>query len=316
MISEQIVAGIDVSKDRLDVCAGPENLRFSVANTQKAIAGLARRLVALRVERVALEASGGYERTAADGLDAAGLIVHLVAPRRVRALARALGRNAKTDPIDAAMIARFALLNPDLPVHHRDPAVDRLNELADLRRYRLGERSRIAGRIALAHDATIRRLLDGSLKRCKAEIALLDAEIRRHIAATRLAWLHRRLMAIAGVGPVLAATLLCDLPELGHASPKQIASLVGVAPHARQSGKSQKAGRCFGGRTVVRNVLYMATLSALKARMSHLFPFYERLRANGKPFKLAITATMRKFITIINAIVRDNPKNQNTTTVA
>ena len=294
MIADPIVAGIDVSKDRLDVCVGPQEAHFSVPNTDRAVAALARRLLALKVERVALEASGGYERKAAEGLEAAGLTVHLLAPQRVRALARALGRNAKTDPIDAAMIACFARLNPDLPVQRRDPVVDRLNELAGLRRQCVRERSTIACQLALSRDA----------------------EIKRHIAATRLAQLYRQLIAIAGVGPVLAATLLCDLPELGLASPKQIASLVGVAPHARQSGKTRKAGRCFGGRSSVRNVLYMATLSALKARMPHLHPFYERLRANGKPFKLAITATMRKFITIINAIVRTNAKNATQSTVA
>lgn len=316
MIADPIIAGIDVSKDRLDVCIVPQEAHFSVPNTDRAVAALARRLLALKVERVALEASGGYERKAAEGLEAAGLTVHLLAPQRVRALARALGRNAKTDPIDAAMIACFARLNPDLPVQRRDPVVDRLNELAGLRRQCVRERSTIACQLALSRDALVRRLLERALKRCKADIILLDAEIKRHIAATRLAQLYRQLIAIAGVGPVLAATLLCDLPELGLASPKQIASLVGVAPHARQSGKTRKAGRCFGGRSSVRNVLYMATLSALKARMPHLHPFYERLRANGKPFKLAITATMRKFITIINAIVRTNAKNATQSTVA
>lgn len=304
MIAEPAVAGIDVSKDRLDVFITLDGAGLSVANDDRGIRQLGRRLVRQGVRRVALEASGGYERRAVAGLSAAGLAVHLVSPARVRALARAMGRHAKTDPIDARMIARFAQLTPDLPVCRPDPALQRLAELAGLRRQLVAERNRIVCRLGLAHDTLVRRLLERALVRCKADIVVIEAAIRKHIAATSLAERHRHLLAVPGVGPVLATALLCDLPELGTANAKQVASLVGVAPHARQSGRTAKAGRCFGGRTTLRNVLYMATLSALKARMPHLRPFYERLRANGKPFKLAITAAMRKFITILNAIMR------------
>jgi transposase len=152
----------------------------------------------------------------------------------------------------------------------------------------------------------VRRMLARMHLNIQANIARLDAEIARHIRSTHLKARYDLLIAVPGVGPVLAATLLCDLPELGHANPKQLASLVGVAPHARQSGKSTRPGRCTGGRASVRNVLYMATLSALKAKAPALRAFYDRLRNNGKPFKLAITATMRKFITILNAIVKQS----------
>lgn len=310
MIADQIVAGIDVSKDRLDVFILPQKHNLSVPNTPSGLAGLVRQLKRFGVPRVALEASGGYERTARDRLTAAGFCVHLLAPQRVRALARAMGRHAKTDPIDAQMIAQFVLLSPDLRAQQTDPVLDRLTELAGLRRQLLAERNRIVSRLDRAQDATIKRLLNRALSRCKADLIFIEAEIKAHITTTHLNQRYRQLLAIDGIGPVLATALLCDLPELGSASSKQLASLVGVAPHARQSGRTQKSGKCFGGRTNLRNVLYMATLSTLKAKMPHLRPFFDRPRANGKPFKLAITATMRKFITIINAIIKAQNQTQ------
>lgn len=304
MLADQIVAGIDVSKDRLDVHIAPMGQVLSLPNTRTGIGGLIGQLRALGVQRVGLEASGGYERTAARGLSQAGFATHVVPPARVRALARALGSHAKTDPIDAAMIARYLLLAPAQTLHQPDPARERLDELAGLRRQLVAERATLACRLALASDRLVRTMLGRMQATLIANIARLDAEITSHIRSTHLKARHDILIAVPGVGPVLAATLLCDLPELGQANPKQLASLVGVAPHARQSGHTTRPGRCSGGRVSVRNVLYMATLSALKARTPALRPFYDRLRAAGKPFKLAITAAMRKFITILNAIVR------------
>jgi transposase len=304
MIAEQIVAGIDVSKDRLDVHIAPSGQVLVTPNTDQAIARLGRQLRQLGVVRVGLEASGGYEGGAVRRLDEAGFEVYVLPPSRVRALAQALGNHAKTDPIDAAMIARYLLLAPDRPVHRSDPVRERLDELARLRRQLVAERNKLVSRLDIAHDRLVCRMLTRMHTTIGANIARLDAEIASHIRTTHLKARHDILIAVPGVGPVLAATLLCDLPELGQASPRQLASLVGVAPHARQSGRTARPGRCTGGRASVRNVLYMATLSAIKACSPALRPFYDRLRANGKPFKLAITATMRKFITILNAIVK------------
>jgi transposase len=304
MIADDGVAGIDVSKDRLDVHVAPSGHRLSLANTSKGHAQLIARLRQLAVRRVGLEASGGYERAAVRALSEAGFATHVLAPARVRALARALGKPAKTDPIDAGMIARYLQVAPVRPPHRADPARERLDELASLRRQLIAERNKLSSRLDIADDPLVRRMLGRMHTTVAANIARLDAEIAGHIRATHLKARYDILIAVPGVGPVLAATVLCDLPELGEANPKQLASLVGVAPHARQSGRTAKPGRCTGGRTSVRNVLYMATLSALKARVPALRPFYDRLRANGKPFKLAITATMRKFITILNAILK------------
>jgi transposase len=304
MIADQIVAGIDVSKDRLDVHIAPLGRALSVENSP---AGVSRLIGALRrfgVMGVGLEASGGYERVAVRHLSEAGFASHVVPPARVRALARALGNHAKTDPIDAAMIARYLMLAPAQTPHQADPARDRLDELAGLRRQLVAERSKFVSRLDIASDPLVRRMLSRMHRTIAANIARLDAEIVNHIRSTHLKARYDTLIAVPGVGPVLAATLLCDLPELGRATSKQLASLVGVAPHARQSGKTHKPGRCTGGRASVRNVFYMATLSALKAGTPRLRPFYDRLRANGKSFKLAITATIRKFLTILNAIVK------------
>lgn len=306
MIADQIVAGIDVCKERLDVHVAPSGAVLSVPNTGHGIAGLGRRLGQLGVARIGLEASGGYEREAVRRLDAAGFEVHVLPPSRVRALARALGHHAKTDPIDAAMIARYLLLAPGRPVYRSDPARERLDELASLRRQLVAERNKLVSRLDIASDSMVRRMLGRMQAVICANIARLDAEIANHIRSTHLKARHDILIAVPGVGPVLAATLLCDLPELGYANPRQLASLVGVAPHARQSGKTTRPGRCSGGRASVRNVLYMATLSAIRAKAPALTPFYDRLRSNGKPFKIAITATMRKFITILNAIIKQS----------
>jgi len=181
-----------------------------------------------------------------------------------------------------------------------------LDELASLHRQLIAERNKLVSRLDIAADKMVRAMLTRMHTMIGSNIARLDAEIASHIRAPHLKTRHDILLAVPGVGPVLAATLLCDLPELGNATPKQLASLVGVAPHARQSGRTAHPGRCSGGRVSVRNVLYMATLSALKARVPALRTFYDRQRANGKPFKLAINAAMRKFITIHNAILKQS----------
>ena len=306
MIADQIVAGIDVSKARLDVYVVPSGQVLSVPNNERGLAGLGSQLRALGVERVGLEASGGYERHAAGVLSQAGFATHVVPPARVRALAPAMGRHAKTDPIDAAMIAQYVLLTPGQHAHKPDAARERLDELASLRRQMVADRNKLVSRLDTAADPLVRRMLARMHTTMPTNIARLDAEIAGHIRSSHLRARYDTLLAVPGVGPVLAATLLCDLPELGEANPKQLASLVGVAPHARQSGRTTRPGRCSGGRASVRNVLYMATLSALKVKAPALRPFYDRLRAKGKPFKLAITATMRKFITILHAIIKQS----------
>lgn len=308
MISQGTIAGIDISKDRLDVFVAGVSQTVRASNTPAGIAGLIRALRRWQVATVGLEASGGYERQAARQLSEAGFVVFLLDPAQVRAFARAMKTRAKTDPIDARMIAGYVAAAGDRLVPYRcEPERERLGALAALRRQLVGDVNKHKSLLDVAHEPLVRRLLTRRLNRLKADIALIEQAIKSHIAASpALRARYAQLKATPGVGPVLAAMLLSDLPELGRINAKQIASLVGLAPHARQSGRTDRGGRCSGGRTQIRNVLYMATLSALKARLPHLFGFYDRLRTSGKPFKPAIVATMRKFITILNAIVRDD----------
>lgn len=308
MLAETQFVGIDVSKERLDVHLLPAGDAFSVENNSAGLRSLRRRLRPFTVAAIGLEASGGYEKLAADDLVAAGFRVHVLEPSQVRALARAMKQRAKTDPIDAAMIARYlAMPGVELIPHKPDPARERIKELEHYRRMLQEEDKSLKSRLETTRETTVRRLIAKRRAAILAEIKTLAAAIKTQIAADpALAKLAATLMRIDGVGPVFTNTLIANLKEMGHTSSKKLVSLVGLAPHPRQSGKTALSGKCGGGRKQVRDVAYMATLSAIKARMPHLYPFYKRLREAGKPFKVALIAAMRKFITILNAIVRDN----------
>lgn len=309
MIQEHIFVGIDASKLRFDGYAHPCGKRLSVGSSPSEIAALTRQVAALSPIAVGLEASGGYERKLADSLHAAGLEVHILPPARVRGFARALGQVAKTDAIDAAMIARYLeatrhRLKPYAP----DPARARLSALAAHRRRLVAEKSGLASQLDTIDEPVVRDMIEARQRTIAHDVKQLDKAVKDLLAATpHLRRQHARLCQVAGVGPTFATTLLADLPELGQVSPKVIAALLGVAPHARQSGNSNRPGRCSGGRKHLRDIAYMGTLSAIKAKDPVLQPFYARLRTNGKPFKLAMVATMRKLITILNAIARSDP---------
>lgn len=308
MLAQVQFVGIDVSKDRLDVHLHPSAEALSVENSPAGLKILRHRLRKLQVAAVGLEASGGYEKPAADHLVAAGFRVHVLEPSQVRALAHAMRKRAKTDAIDAAMIARYlAIAGDGLAAHQPEPARERIKDLEHYRHMLQEEDKALKSLLDTVREATVRRLIARRRASILAEIKTLAAAIRAEIEADpALARLAARLMGVAGVGPVFTATLIANLRELGQISSKKLASLVGVAPHARQSGKSTLSGKCGGGRKPVRDVAYMATLSAIKARTPHLYPFYKRLREAGKPFKVALIATIRKFLTILNAIVRDD----------
>lgn len=312
MIQHRNFVGIDVSKNRFDVYLHPSSEALAVANEEHALAALVRRLRQLKPVAIGLEASGGYEKALAGRLHAAGFAVYVVGPAQVRAFARAMKRHAKTDPIDAAMIARYLEAALDrLVAYAPDPQCEGLRELIAHRRRLVAERSALKGQLDTISEPTVRHMIAERLAGLALDILALDRAIRRTVTSDEV--MNRRFVLlgkVTGVGPVLASTLIADLPELGRISAKRIASLVGVAPHARQSGRSDRRGRCIGGRRQVRDVLYMAALSAIKAKAPLLEPFYRRLRQNGKTFKIAITAVMRKFITILNAIVRDSINDQ------
>lgn len=308
MVAGLQFVGIDVSKERLDVRLHPSGKPLTVANTPAGFASLIAKLQRLAIASIGLEASGGYEKQAANALVAGGFIVHVLNSSQVRRFTTAMKIKAKTDALDAAAIAFYVATAKDILLPYQpDPARDRISALAAQRRRLNNEVKEIASLLGTTTEPLLKRMHQRRLSVIDSDIAELEAAIKAEIASDEvLSQQASRLMSLPGVGPVLTATIIADLPEIGRIAAKNLASLVGVAPHARQSGKTTRSGKCGGGRKSVRDVLYMATLSALKARMPHLHSFYRRLREAGKPFKVALIATMRKFLTMLNAIMRDN----------
>jgi transposase len=304
MTQSAVPVGIDVAKDRLDVALGPTGPGFVVDNSPAGWKALQQRLTGLQVSAIGLEASGGYERGVLRALLTAGFSVRLINPFRLRQFAKALGVFAKNDRLDARVIARFLAQMPTRAAV-RHPAAERLAELVQARRQLSEELVRLENQSAPVADALLKRLLKRRRARLRADLLLLDKRLAEPIAAdAALAARARLLRSVPGVGPVLAATLLALLPELGSLSRQQIAALVGVAPFDHESGKFQGERRIWGGRAGVRSALDMAALSS-----SHCNPvlqaFHARLKAAGKRPKVALVAVMRKLITTLNAMVRD-----------
>ncbi len=310
MIQELTVVGIDISKARFDVCTYPTGKHWSTGSSSEQITALIKRIQALGPVVVEMEASGGYERKLADSLHKAGLKVYILPPSRVRNFATAMGQLAKTDKIDAAMIARYLATAGDRLVAYGgpDPARDRLGALLAHRRRLVAEKSGLMSQLDTIEEPLVRDMLEARLRIIAQDIAIMDKAMHALLKATpSLRKRHERMCQVTGVGPVLASALLADLPELGTVSSKVIAALLGVAPHARQSGNSNRKGKCSGGRKHLRDIAYMAALSAIKIRDPVLGTFYQRLRSKGKTFKIAIVATIRKLITILNAIAKTDP---------
>lgn len=302
---DAMVVGIDVSKDRLDVHVEPCGEAFSVCNDGAGIEALARRLLLLCPRLVALEATGGFETMAAAGLGAAGLPVAVVNPAQVRAFANALGKRAKTDPIDAAVIARFAHATGTEP----RPLPDARSRLfADL----VSRRRQISAMI-VAEEARWKRASNRQLKKSierllaalRREEKSIDGDLDIQIRASPL-WRMKEdlLSSVPGVAKTISRTLIAELPELGTLDRKQIAALAGLAPFTRQSGKWRGKSFIGGGRSHVRAVLFMGALVASRHNPV-LKAFRDKLVQAGKPKIVAIIATARKLLTILNAIIRD-----------
>ena len=301
---EQCFGGIDVSQDRLDVLLLPQGTGFSVANDEAGWSTLIGRLRGLPVAAIGLEPSGGYERGVLRALLAAGLSVRRINPNRLRQFARARGALAKNDRIDARLIAEYVATMPTHVVRH-DPAAARIAEIVTMRRQLCDEHVAIENQAAQLEDAMLRRLAKRRLARIETDIRLLEKRLTETIAAEAdLARRYARLTSMPGVGPVLAFTLIALLPELGRMSRKQIAALVGLAPYDFDSGKLRGHRSIYGGRMPVRNVLYMAALSACRYNPA-LRTFHKRLAAAGKKPKVILVAVMRKMITTLNAMLRD-----------
>ena len=301
-----IAVGIDVSKDRLDVAVRPSGEAFAVERNAAGLELLTARLDELSPHIVALEATGGFETIAAAAVAAAGLPVVVVNPAQIRAFARALGQRAKTDPIDAAVIAHFAEATKPEVRPLPDEATRLLADLVARRRQII---EMIGAERQREKRMTIPRLKKSIVRLVKAlekELSSVDADIDDAVRGSP-AWRDKEnlLASVPGVGPVIARTLIADLPELGHLSRKEIAALAGLAPFTRQSG--QWRGRSFigGGRSNVRTALFMGALVA-KQHNPVLKGFFDRLVAAGKPKMVALIAVARKLLTILNAILRDN----------
>jgi transposase len=297
--------GIDVAKDRLDVHVRPAGERFVVARDGEGIEELARRLNAVTPTLVVLEATGGFETVVAAGLAAAGLPVAVVNPRQIRDFARATARLAKTDTLDAAVIAHFAeAVNP--PVRPlADPQQRLLGELMARRRQLIDMMVAEGNRRRLLTTRRTLKSVDRVLATLKAQLEEIDHDIDIAVRGTP-AWREAEdlLISVPGIGPKIARTLLAEMPELGRLDRRQIAALTGVAPFNRDSGTLRGRRAIAGGRAVVRSALYMSVLVSIRRKLP-LAMTYHRLRASGKPAKVAIVACMRKLVTILNAILRD-----------
>jgi transposase len=298
--------GIDVSKDRLDVMVLPEEQCCSVPNDAGGWAALVERLGNFSIAAIGLEASGGYERGVARALLAAGMSVRHVNPFKLRQFARASGVLAKNDPLDARMIASFVAIMPTRPAQQATAAAERLTEMLAVRRQLSAEKVAAENASRLLEDAMLQRLSRRRIGRLAAEIDLLDKRMVEIVATdAALAHRYRLLTSMRGVGPLSACTLIALLPELGRMNRKQVAALVGVAPYAFESGML-KGRRCiWGDRANVRQVLYMAAMSACNWNPP-LKAFHDRLEAAGKKPKVTIVAVMRKMIATLNAMVRDD----------
>ena len=304
--------GIDVSKDRLDVHVRPSGEAFAVARDGEGLDRLAAKLRALAPELVVLEATGGFEAGVAAAVAGAGLPLAVVNPAQVRAFARATGRLAKTDRLDAALIARFAEQVRPEPRPVASEQAQGLAELVARRRQVVEMIGMEANRRRQARCPKVLRGIERTLAALQTALTELDQEIDGQVRGSP-AWRAAEdlLTSVPGVGPITARTLIAELPELGRITRRRIAALVGVAPVNRDSGASRGHRAIAGGRRGVRNVLYMAALTAIR-RNPAVRAAYERLRGRGTPAKAALVAAMRKLLTILNAVLRDRRPWQTT----
>ena len=310
MSASSVVVGIDVAKAHVDVAvlgAKLEAQRFD--NEAEAHSALAAALKPLGVALVVMEATGGYEAALACALQAAGLPVAVVNPRQARDFAKSMGRLAKTDRIDARMLAEFATV-----LVRRDDLASLIRPLTDAQQQALAamvtrrrqlvtmmlsERQRLQLAIAV-----VRPSIEAMIEAIRKQLDDVEAQMVSHVQAHH-AELDKLLRSASGIGPVASATLIAELPELGKLNRREIAALVGVAPMANDSGNSKGRRRVQGGRFEIRRVLYMATLTAARHNPA-IKAFYDRLKAAGKLPKVALVACMRKLLTTLNAMVKTN----------
>lgn len=306
MNQELLVVGIDISKNFLDVFVSGSVTLQRYANDAPGRAQLATDMLALVPNLIVAEATGGLERLLIAELAAQKLPLVLVNPRQVRDFAKASGQLAKTDALDARVLAAFGIaIRPAIRPLPDEQAL----ELADL----VGRRRQLVDmmvaeklRLQQAVGKTLRRDIKLHIQWLEKRLRASDAGLNDAIQKSEIWRAKDDLLAeVKGIGPVCRITLLALLPELGLLNRKQIAALVGVAPFNRDSGYYRGTRRVWGGRSEVRKVLYMATLSAIRSHNEVVYSFYRRLKEQGKPGKVAVVACMRKLLTILNAMLRD-----------
>ena len=303
----QAYVGIDVSKGHLDVYLHPLGESMRVANNKSGWRQLKRRLGSLDVCLIVVEATGKYHRGVHRSLADGGYPVAAVNPYRSRCFGNALGELAKTDKIDARMLAlageALKLAATPLP----SEALLAWQELANTITALKAERTAHRNRLAECVDAIVKRQLASLLKSLEKHIACLEKEVMARLKADPMAWRRYQILtSIPGIGPIVAMTMIVHLAELGSCTSKQIAALIGVAPMNCDSGLMRGKARIKGGRAQVRTPLYMAAVTASRCAKSDLKDFYERLRQNGKSAKLALTAVMRKLTVLANTLIKEN----------
>jgi transposase len=298
--------GIDVSKRRLEVCLMPDGEVFTVTNDRPGIDSLLQRLEEVGPELVVLEASGRYERPAAAAIAASssGIAIAVVNPRQARDFAKAIGRLAKTDRIDACVLARFAGAVDPPPSVLPDAEASALQAILARRRQIMEMIVAENNRLQMAPEA-LKKRIQAHIRWLEKELARTDGDLEEAIEASTVFKENEALLrSVPGVGPVLARTLLAELPELGELTHKRLCALVGVAPFNRDSGQRCGKREVWGGRAPVRAALYMGALVATRYNPV-LKEFYGRLLGAGKPKKVALVACMRKLLSILNAVMRD-----------
>ncbi|TVQ95395.1 MAG: IS110 family transposase [Desulfovibrionales bacterium] len=304
---EPILVGIDIAKSTFDAAIGLGGNSETFANDEAGHAAFTVKLAVHSIDLIVMEATGGLERNLACTLQADGFTVAVVNPRQVRDFAKAMGYLAKTDRIDAKALAELAQV---LARHlERDrfikvlptPEQYALQALVARRRQLVALRVAEQQRLSVSH-AVARKSIEALIEAIRTQIAEVEAELAKHIG-THHADLEDLLASTRGIGPTTVATLIAEVPELGRLSRREISALIGVAPFNRDSGQMRGKRTIFGGRAQVRRALYMAVLVAIRFNPV-IKEFYNRLVAAGKPKKVAIVASMRKFITILNAMVR------------
>ena len=300
-----LVVGVDVSKAKLDIAWGSNGPLETIENTDKQIA----QLLIGKIEDsantlVVMEATGGYESRLVDLLHKSNLALAVVNPRRVRDFARGIGLDAKTDPIDAKLIARYGeVVTPQRHVAKTDPE-KKLEALVTRRRQLLDLVNQENNRLQQTSDKEIQQFIRQSLEALKKQVKEIDERLAKAVNADQKnARTIEILRSVKGIGPVAVSTFVAELPELGMLNRGQISKLVGVAPMNKDSGQKTGQRQTSGGRSSVRRVLYMATLVATRFN-PRIKAFYIRLLAKGKPKKLALVAAMRKLLTILNTLIK------------